>query len=133
MGNIKVEELRIGNIINNYQGGILTVTKSLLGDLARFDNLSEYLYGAIITEDVLFKMGFDRSNMNKNILYKIINRFVVEVRFFNSTKNVNPEKSFKFYGETNTPICNIRNNTFYVHDLQNLYYLITREELVIED
>jgi hypothetical protein len=115
---IQAQELRIGNLILNHKGEIETVKAIGINDYIWFDKernlLVEYCQQIPLTEEWLLKLGFktstlihmlDSYTLNGNILFK-------------------GEDSFRYFG-TATKIK-------YVHQLQNLYFALTNEELTFK-
>ena len=113
---IKVEELRIGNWV------------SLNKDLTREtkinpDNFASYwadkFYPIPITEEILLKCGFEQYGM------QFRNKVLKFYSGYNDLFNV---EVYLMGVEPELPICKIK----HLHQLQNLYYALTGEELNIE-
>jgi len=118
MNEIKPQEIRIGNYIDNYSMPFLAVTGRLL---RAFDESKEYckLYKPIpLTSEWLVKLGFVSDNDKYDPIYKkghvslmgsgIINDWILR--------------------HDSHGIVNIQ----YLHQLQNGFYMITGEELIIK-
>lgn len=101
---IQSTELRIGNLVN--QKGSFLTERVTLELLCRKDVILEAIP---LTEEWLLKLGFDNFGkrwMEKNLPLDII-------------------KANGFY------MANVVNEIKYVHQLQNLYFALTEEELKI--
>tara|TARA_R110000868_G_scaffold119128_1_gene315619 strand:- start:135 stop:491 length:357 start_codon:yes stop_codon:yes gene_type:complete len=118
---MKASEVRIGNLLNHNNGfvvGTFTVNSIHISDLER-DNAYAKEYEPIpLTEEWLIKLGFTLDN--ETDLY------------------VSPDKfcslQIEGYGqevmrEFNIPVENLK----HVHQLQNLYFALTGEELNKQD
>ena len=110
---MKPNELRIGNWIQFRHTE--TPVRITLGDFVREYN-DEHLedYEPIpLTEEWLIKFGFEYSDLNGDSgLWKI--------------------PPFQIYGKYNQFIYDYRLDVNYVHQLQNLYFALTGEELTIK-
>lgn len=102
------KELRIGNYFKDYAGRIETVTIKTLVDIESIGyNDAEYIQ---INEDYLLRFGFIHHE-----LYNTYNKDGISI-YINDRK---PNVSL-----FNEPI-----ELFFIHELQNLYYAIYKEEL----
>ena len=105
---ISANELRIGNWYVNQWGEYLQVDADLFGA----DNLESYPIPIPLTPEILEKLGFEFDTITFSRSYFLLaggdNGFDVWIGGLSKVK-LNPIK--------------------YVHELQNLFYAITKEEL----
>ena len=108
---MKASELRIGNFYNQF-GNITEVDWSVLKDLkdAPIDQL--WCKPIPLTEEWLLKFGFDK----------------IDFQFIKNGIKLFPIRDLYYRG--NFPI---KSDIKYVHQLQNLYFALTGEELTIKD
>ena len=109
---MKANELRIGNIINHITGEI-TVKSDDFEHIEK--DPCEYM-DVELTEDWLIRFGYDKYGLNSFYIY---NGFFVEW-----DKKTN---KWDCYRNPDLDICSIK----YVHQLQNLYFALTGDELKI--
>jgi len=120
---IKPQELRIGNYIRNEKYGIGVVFGTnnryirLHTDSVRLFYDSE-LYPIPITEDILLKAGFEKANDNEHYFIKHYGYCLTLDGQDWCLKQVINEPYY---------ICYLKN----LHQLQNLYFALTGEELTI--
>lgn len=119
---MKANELRIGNLVNDY-GVICEINPLILSRLYEINNSGKAcinLSPIRLTEDWLVKFGFEsRDN-------KCYTKWPIQVSFYTtnpscfiSTEPDNPEDG--------TYVHNIK----YLHQLQNLYFALTGTELML--
>jgi hypothetical protein len=121
---IKANDLRIGNLVRNNLSGEILKACDVLCDGINTDKIEGLNYGFIepipLTEEWLLKFGFE---YRKEILFdgwysKLIN--------YNSIRIFKDENGFFKYYSSITYIQ-------HVHQLQNLYFALTGEELTIKE
>ena len=133
---MKAQELRIGNLLNHFwidkdgtPHNVIRITGIMKQFIILDDNrLPEYLNlhenecePIPLTEEWLVKFGFEKSKQpNGTIFYG--QRSV----FFRITKHPNRDDIFHLFGYEFTVVLE------YVHQLQNLYFALTGEELTIK-
>lgn len=126
---MEAKELRIGNIISDY-GGRIVIVRSIENPLQISDyfigvneNNSQYLHDDInpipLTEEWLLKLGFDHKSGNEYVK----DRFVFR-------KNQKDLVINGFEYDYNGIL--ISANNMRVHQLQNLYFALTGNELEIK-
>ena len=117
---IKVQELRIGNLLEDH-GEYLPVGFDTFKDWVEF-NFGEILKEIPISTEWLLKFGFAESNLigYEHFKLNIQPRFITK-RFLNGGRIENP--FLRFDGLV---------DIYYVHQLQNLYFALTGEELSVE-
>ena len=131
---ITANELRIGNFILNSNGKIEIVETLRYGlinsyDIGDEETCGEDCYNPIpLTEEWLVKMGFEIDRTGD--LSIMINSAVTHL-FFNKVKDffypmILVEAEFSGLGSN----CVGLNSIQYVHQLQNLYFALTGEELI---
>ena len=128
---MKAEELRIGNLVN-FNDTIATVLELrenharieyMRSDTGmRYSTLVEYgrLEGVLITEEWLVKFGFKHKKTDKANCYTL--------NFF----SLNFVNDGRYKGKTFIRVANFNpdiNNFLFIHQLQNLYFALTGQEL----
>jgi hypothetical protein len=126
---MKANEYRIGNLVNYrsstnglFKGEIELIKKKGCGMRLLDDNFKKYsplkfIEGIPLTEEWLLKFGFVKESNTKDIYTK----YGLQFRIWESGMSI----SFIDSRKDNRQI-------FTVHQLQNLYFAITREELTIK-
>ena len=141
---MKIEDLRIGNIVG-INGSVITdeicvseiLTMANVGNYfcdLKYNRPSKFLIGGytgcfvndlipiLLTEKILLQCGFYKENnytSNDNV-------FVKEIRFPSFFTIVEEEKGYKLCD------ADIYTNIIYLHELQNLYFALTKKELPID-
>ena len=121
---LEVKDLRIGNLFNHFEDGILPIEEikkdsdGFEGYYAVFRNGStkchvNYLTPIELTEEWLLRFGLTKHN---GYPYKFLDGFI---------KIRNGEYFFKYH--------NLDIKLNYVHNLQNLHYILTQTELTLKD
>ena len=121
---LEVKDLRIGNLFNHFEDGILPIEEikkdsdGFEGYYAVFRNGStkchvSYLAPIELTEEWLLRFGLTKHN---GYPYKFLDGFI---------KIRNGEYFFKYH--------NLDIKLNYVHNLQNLHYILTQTELTLKD
>lgn len=136
---ISTKELRIGNLVSDiFERQISGSGERQANDVSKFTSKNVWTSNAngecrfkcndilpvIITEYWLVKLGFDRESENKHIVYRIeseIGSFYLRDSY---------ENGFYFGFDEYNEIDN-QNSIFYIHQLQNLFFAITGEELTL--
>jgi hypothetical protein len=118
---MKITDFRIGNLVRDkYSKGIIKVNGITENDIFFSGNFTkEWQAEPIpITEEWLLNFGFKKTEYNSDIIY--------DSELQNSTYITidNDYSSYFMWGEYLTSIK-------YVHELQNLYYALTKEELIL--
>jgi hypothetical protein len=129
---MKASEVRIGNLLNHNNGfvvGPFTVNSIHISDLER-DNAYAKEYEPIpLTEEWLIEFGFKKEN---NTIYSISDKLssseVGRWYFFKNENNsftphIKRENKFSWIGK----------EIKHVHQLQNLYFALTGEELGLQN
>ena len=120
---MKANELRIGNYVNHKELGYIQVY-GMNGEIIQFDYRKDPYYEEIpfdklsyipLTEDILLKCGFEKEEESNCY----VNQIALYFTFDKITCNVS-------YYEYDNLI-----NVDYLHQLQNLYFALTNEELTI--
>lgn len=120
---MKASELRIGNWVNT-EGNELIVDGRVINDawMGKFKTIE----GIPLTEQWLVKFGFKRSDTigkSSSFLFIMIG---------GSELHINPDNGVVWI-ERNTNVFNNPALIEYVHQLQNLYFALTGEELTIKE
>ncbi len=123
---IKANELRIGNWVlvsvktDNDEKLEIRID---INDLRRIYEGSE-LYNfepILLTEEWLLKFGF---KLKQNSLFTKKLEYI-----YNSIKYCDDNKIWIYYNDDNDAGCNAIADLNYVHELQNLYFALTKQEL----
>jgi len=115
---MKSTDFRIGNLIVDYKGDVVPIDSGDLLAMAQCEIAKkevEFIQPVLLTEEWLIKFGFKRQNNAWNGPHK--NDF--------SLWNPKGEEEIKM---NDTVLCP---RTDYVHQLQNLYFALTGEELIL--
>lgn len=133
---MKPEELRLGNYVN-YQGRIQKVTgldKTVVYLCApAFDDKSYPIpVGSIkpipITEEWLLKFGFDKAESKFTDKPEILTKQISNINYLDYE-----DDSFAISGVSGHVVTTFWNDIKFVHQLQNLYYALTEEELQFKE
>jgi len=120
---MKANELRIGNWVEQPNDGVTRVT-AILNDLqikTETGYIDKYCRPIPLTEEWLVKFGFDQNNVD-------IEKYDCKWYKFSFTLDYWNAQKFFVYGYIGG------NKTIkHVHQLQNLYFALTGEELEIKD
>jgi hypothetical protein len=125
---IKANELRIGNLLHDYKGMVINVSPKIFTDIESGGwKDAKYIP---ITEEWLIKFGFTK---NRSVLYKEI---TTEQSISFSLKDTTiyailEISSYSGQGDKYDS-ANMVINCNYVHQLQNLYFALTGEELILK-
>jgi hypothetical protein len=116
---MKVQELRIGNYVLK-EGEEIVITSFTFYNIEK----DEYSYEPIqLTEEWLLKFGFKKSTLDEDNTW-------LDLRYgyltFSSDESVEFKKVYLTVSREDI-ICE------YVHQLQNLYFALTGEELIIKE
>ena len=118
---MKANELRIGNICEIYdapqiykeENGIIAIEAITIHYFVSGEDLK--LRGVLLTEDWLIKFGFRKYNNKNHFKKHWVSGFI----------NINGIFCLLSYNQRH-------HNITYVHQLQNLYFALTNEELTIK-
>ncbi len=118
---MKANELRIGNYVHmDMSIDDIEVVRLKIGDLALFAIEARELYSIPLTEEWLLKFGFEWKGLISKGRYLTIFTPCGKALVFK-------DNYFIFAGVT------IETQIQYVHQLQNLYFALTREELKLKE
>jgi hypothetical protein len=121
---MKAEELRIGNLVlipynkSNKQEGFYEATISKIGDFGSYIKPEDY-EPILLTEEWLLKFGFEWKQIKDLSSYTLPK---LELYHYSSNNN----KIFFEYADGEVELK-------YVHQLQNLYWVLCGEELTIKE
>jgi hypothetical protein len=118
----KASEVRIGNLYKEGNDFKEIDFTDLNGLLMGFDEWK--LEPIPLTEEWLFKFGFEKTHLFDTVLY--ISNTNFHISFNNSIYQLNYKENPKSHW---LPVCK---DLKYIHQLQNLYFALTGEELTIK-
>lgn len=139
---MKANELRIGNYVN-IEGDVVKVKeiyeKSIHYANGEYESFAteDFIQPIELTEEILLKIGFKKDERMSSILYylgyEINEDEYIRVRYVIYNSNALPLLRIT----SPTPIilesCELtKRGVRYLHELQNVYYLLTNEELEVE-
>ena len=124
---MKANELRIGNILEDgivesiiyQQKETYLITLKGLPDLNLLD-----MTPVELTEEGLVRLGFEKDDFYNNWTIKVGSYYYHSIQFQNGTWVYSNDKS--------NASCYIIAELKYVHQLQNLYFALTGEELIMK-
>jgi hypothetical protein len=122
---MKANELRIGNLYDN-NGNYFVVTPSTIESV--FENERVWCKPIPLTEEMLFNCGFSK-NVGHYIVFGRYKDKTLEVAYNNDTN----ETQYYVYvrGLLDNEFVQLRHDLKYLHELQNLYFAITGNELSV--
>lgn len=115
------KELRLGNFLQDRKGRLCVVEIIDNNDEGFMASAVKWLVTSLpnspipLTEEWLFKFGFEKGNLEY---------------FIHENVRINFDLQFEFKGVNNL---NFGTNLEYVHQLQNLYFALTGKELEVKD
>lgn len=123
---MKAEELRVGNLVK-MDGDLVSVDLWLFKELYNNNSVtSTLLLSPIpITEDILLKCGFEAESKYDDFKLNGVNIQSCSMR----CKTL---ERFSFYLNLGDENDELNNKIDYLHELQNLYYSLTKKELEIK-
>jgi hypothetical protein len=131
---MKAEQLRIGNIIQDFAGNFFEFK---LQDFCNIENfkidVDEYCKPIIITEEILLNFGFEECKdyyfCGKSMFFYDINKSLENSEFYIC---FNENNKICLSSMENDDTVSKSLNIKYVHQLQNLYFALTGQELKYE-
>jgi hypothetical protein len=137
---MKANELRIGNYLNGRQGHVVISEIRTNNSVKIHDNTSSFYVGIClipikITEEWLEKFGFEKNKDKRWMRGK--SRYAIFYFEYYATGEDNCMWRIEYhdtdYGRNEYKDCNQWGDRIkYVHQLQNLYFALTGEELTIK-
>jgi hypothetical protein len=120
---IEIKEIRIGNYVNDYLGNTVKVTDIYKGLIYHTENKIGVTHGNILepiplTEDILLKCGFEYQD-DLGIFFKGL----FEIQKLRLGIDLRERFEAMLY--------DFNPSLDYLHQLQNLYFALTNEELII--
>ena len=124
---MKASELRIGNFGIDRDGRICIVEELSINEEPRIVAISGGLTSLpvtpiLLTEEWLLKLGFEINKHEINSYKKEINSFFFCINIISGTCYINDGDGYEG--------ADILNKCKHVHQLQNLYFALTGEELI---
>ena len=118
---MKANELRIGTLVwNEIQGVPCQVDLKIIRDQIYGPN---YWQPIPLTEEWLIKFGFESANIYSNFKFQ-------DIEISSSVRVIATNVRSNFYLDGEIPEW-MKIRLYYVHQLQNLYFALTGEELTI--
>jgi hypothetical protein len=128
---MKANELRIGNYIGDKDDIAIVESIDKDGCMVQFINdekqgfrISEPIKPLPLTEEWLLKFGFEKK---ENGLFTKKLEYI-----YNSLKYCEDYKIWIYYNDDNDAACNSIADLNFVHELQNLYFALTKKELTMK-
>jgi len=122
---MKAEELRIGNYVYpdmSYPEPVKVCPKDFIN--------TEHLDPIPLTEEWLLKFGFETDSITFGVFINALRLRLFQIERSNSyNDNKNKFTVTVYQSGRSIEICRVR----YVHQLQNLYFALTGEELTIKE
>ena len=132
---IQAKELRIGNLINFHkiENGIQSISKC---SIIQIINTPEYYSYIPLTEDWLIKFGFEKFKFEVNekpqrTSYILFSKEMSDKSWLTIANSEMPI-SFPMIKDEHQKSNYILRNISHVHELQNLYFVLTNKELITE-
>lgn len=134
---IQTKELRIGNNIE-FDGEIITVTgisKNKItyspSKVLKYEINAKHFDPIRLTEEILLKLGFHKVDIEEDITYRLEPNEDVCIVYENdfSVGLFPNEKSY----DADLGVLPRYKQTLYLHQLQNLYFILTGEELIFKN
>lgn len=128
---MKANDLRIGNYLNGKQGHVLVSEIRTNNSVKIQDNTSNFDVGTCLqpielTKEWLLKLGFEYN--------KYYDNYVIRARDYYNSVGWNDEACEWYYNNDRSDAgCYYITDIKYVHQLQNLYFALTQEELQYEN
>lgn len=128
---MKANELRIGNYLNGKRGHVVVTEIRANNNVKIHDNTSSFYVGIClipieITKEWLLKLGFEYSEYYKNYKVKAGNSY------FNSVGWNDDDCEWYYNNDISDAGCYYITSIKYVHQLQNLFFALTGQELTIK-
>jgi hypothetical protein len=128
---MKANELRIGNYIGDKDDIAIVESIDKDGCMVQFINdekngfrISQPIKPIPLTEEWLLRMGFEKKEDDLFIIKLTYNN--------NSIKYSKDYQTWVYYKDDNDAGCNAIADCQYVHELQNLYFALTKKELTMK-
>ena len=128
---MKANELRIGNWINSQFGGIQEVVDVMCDGVntLKYEGINyEFINPIPLTEEWLLKFGFEK-DFDGSFMFGIISIF--KDKRLKQNVYIYTESTYKYSDGQWVVILDLKLQ--YVHQLQNLYFALTGEELTLKN
>jgi hypothetical protein len=131
---VQAKELRIGNWVE-YNGNYFQWDLECFYDLIEETRDLKIINPIPLTPEILEKAGFVKSqNKNKDVWYKQFIRDKDELNSYVFVGKLKDDPKEMYYYGFESPISSVNiNNIFHLHQLQNLYWILTGQELTISN
>ena len=140
---MKATELRIGNLVSFYKSDVKEIMTDKITEICEYDgkyfaiipkyskktgiNIDKGIMGIFLTKEWLKKLGFEKENKywcKKE--WEILWSIHVSIKGGVELQLVRDDD----FESNGTEIINLQRGCKYVHQLQNLYFALTGEELI---
>ena len=134
---IDIKEIRVGNVLSDIDKDKLIVEKTEKNKICGiinnepFDYLTSSIFPILITEDLLFKLGFSRDfceNSKKGFYMYLPNGFRIDINAYSNTLG----RDYSVHIDNLCCDSVLSGDVQYLHQLQNYIYDSTKQELNIE-
>ena len=125
---MKISELRLGNYVMDIDNNILPVTTDTFYWISECVRTEDDYKQIQLTEEMLFKCGFSK-NVGHYIIFGRYKDKTLELVYNNDTNEI----QYYVYvrGLLDNEFVQLRHDLKYLHELQNLYFAITGNELSV--
>lgn len=133
---IDIKEIRVGNVLSDIDKDKLIVEKTEKNKICGiinnepFDYLTSSIFPILITEDLLFKLGFKKEtdDITKDKYYRLrLNGFCIDINKYSNTLG----RDYGIHIDNLSCDSVLSGDIQYLHQLQNYIYDSTKHELDI--
>lgn len=131
---MKTNELRIGNYVSNQTGSLENIPIGKPVKVEKVDRFCELYLPIPLTKDWLIKFGFNEENIESYYYYENFFRAEIGCRLY-LCGTIGEDSCNMYIDEFNVlgeKQCVTLTEIKHVHQLQNLYFALTGEELTIK-
>ena len=121
---MKAQDLRIGNWVTSFDGGFIQVNGYLISMLHDHPNHNMKPYPIELDSEIFIKAGFEYCRVGSTVLKLNISNEDEEYPCSLQVSGSGIQVCRCGIGAICSPV-------FYLHELQNLYYALTQNELII--
>ena len=132
---MKANELRLGNWVNLICDGHRDEPEAFQWLLEDYEYYEDNMFNILpipLTEEWLLKFGFNKKN-HQFYCKKIGGNVFVLINYNTTPRGCYGAVTFETDLKENSYVGHIKNSCKHVHQLQNLYFALTNEELTINE